>query len=297
VGVITDFSMMNPLQQALALKTELDTLRPIAPELEARVMQKLRLDWNYHSNHLEGNSLNYGETKALLLFGITAQGKPLKDHFEITGHNEAIDWVLDVVKGELPLSESFIRQLHVLLLKEPYTKKARTAQGLPTSKTIQVGQYKTTDNHVETVTGEMFYFASALATPAKMAELIAWYAAQQVRTDVNPILLAAEFHYRFIRIHPFDDGNGRTARILMNFILMRFDYPPAVIKTEDKAKYFAVLQQADAGLLEPFVNYIAENVNRSLSLMIAGARGESIDEDDASAAFEAMRQRLNDGHS
>ncbi len=284
---------MNALQTALALKTELNALRPIAPELEARVMQKLRLDWNYHSNHLEGNSLNYGETKALLLFGITAQGKPLKDHVEITGHNEAIDWVLDVVKGDMPLTEAFIRQLHVLLLKEPYTIKSKTAQGLPTSKTIQVGQYKNSDNHVETVTGEMFYFASALETPAKMADLIAWYAAQQARADVNPILLAAEFHYRFIRIHPFDDGNGRTARILMNFILMRFDYPPAVIKTEDKANYFAVLQQADAGLLEPFVDYIAQNVNRSLSVMIAAARGESIEDDNASAAFEAMRQQLN----
>jgi Fic family protein len=201
--------------------------------------------------------------------------------------------VLDVVKGDMPLSESFIHQLHVLLLKAPYTKKAKTAQGLPTSKTIQVGQYKTTDNHVETVTGEMFYFASALETPAKMAELIAWYAVQQARADVNPILLAAEFHYRFIRIHPFDDGNGRTARILMNFILMLFDYPPAVIKTEDKTNYFAVLQQADAGLLEPFVDYIAENVNRSLSLMIAGAKGETIDDDDEGTAFEAMRQRLD----
>ncbi len=285
---------MNPLQQALALKTELDALRPIAPELEARAMQKLRLDWNYHSNHLEGNSLNYGETKALLLFGITAQGKPLKDHFEITGHNEAIDWVLDVVKGDMPLTEAFIRQLHVLLLKAPYDKKTKNAAGLPTSKTIQVGQYKTTDNHVETVTGEMFYFASALETPAKMADLIAWYAAQQARADVNPILLAAEFHYRFIRIHPFDDGNGRTARILMNFILMRFDYPPAVIKTEDKENYFAVLQQADAGLLEPFVDYIAQNVNRSLSLMLAGAKGENIEEpDDLDKELALLEQKIS----
>lgn len=288
---------MNTLQEALSLKAELDALRPITPELERQVLQKLRLDWNYHSNRLEGNSLNYGETKALLLFGITAQGKPLKDHFEITGHNEAIDWVLDVVKGDIPLTESFIRQLHVLLLKEPYTKKAKTAAGEPTSKTIQVGQYKSTDNHVETVTGEMFYFASALETPGKMQALVAWYAAQQAKADVNPILLAAEFHHRFIRIHPFDDGNGRTARILMNFILMRFDYPPAVIKTEDKANYFAVLQQADAGILEPFVAYIAENVNHSLRLMIAGAKGESIDDSiDAGAAFEAMRQGLNNGN-
>ncbi len=79
--------------------------------------------------------------------------------------------------------------------------------------------------------------------------------------------------------------------------LMRFDYPPAVIKTEDKANYFSVLQQADAGLLEPFVDYIAVNVNRSLSLMIAAASSEGIEDDDASAAFEAMRQQLNGRHS
>lgn len=72
-------------------------------------MQKFRLDWNFHSNNLEGNSLTYGETKALLLFGITAQGKPLKDHLEIEGHNEAIEWVIERVTGEYPLTENFIR--------------------------------------------------------------------------------------------------------------------------------------------------------------------------------------------
>ena len=111
---------MEEIKIALDLKESLDKLRPIDVEQENRIMQKFRLDWNYHSNHLEGNSLNYGETKALLLFGITAQGKPLKDHFEITGHNEAINWVTDMVKGERPLTENFIRELHKLLLKEPF---------------------------------------------------------------------------------------------------------------------------------------------------------------------------------
>jgi len=81
---------MNYIVQALNLKEQLDELRPLKKEDELRIMQKFRLDWNYHSNNIEGNSLTYGETKALLLFGITAQGKPLKDHFEITGHNEAV---------------------------------------------------------------------------------------------------------------------------------------------------------------------------------------------------------------
>jgi len=84
---------MEVLEQVEQLKAELDALRPLDGEAEARIMQKFRLDWNYHSNNLEGNSLTYGETKALILFGITAQGKPLKDHFEITGHNEAINWI------------------------------------------------------------------------------------------------------------------------------------------------------------------------------------------------------------
>lgn len=117
---------MNSLTQAITLKNELDQLHPIPKEREEIIMQKFRLDWNYHSNNLEGNSLTFGETKALILFGITAQGKPLKDHFEITGHDKAIKWVMDVVKGEYPLNENFIRELHTLLLKEPYEVDAIT---------------------------------------------------------------------------------------------------------------------------------------------------------------------------
>ncbi len=103
---------MTSLEKVEQLKGELDRLRPLDAEAEARIMQKFRLDWNYHSNNLEGNSLTYGETKALILFGITAQGKPLKDHFEITGHNEAINWILEIVRDQTELTEVFIRQLH-----------------------------------------------------------------------------------------------------------------------------------------------------------------------------------------
>ncbi len=105
---------MESLDKILELKTQLDQLRPISKENELRITQKFRLDWNYHSNHLEGNSLTYGETKALILFGITAQGKPLKDHFEVAGHDEAVKWILDVVKEQRPLTENFIRELHKL---------------------------------------------------------------------------------------------------------------------------------------------------------------------------------------
>jgi len=287
---------MEEITKALELKNKLDNLRPIDKEQEAIIMQKFRLDWNYHSNHLEGNSLTYGETKALILFGITAQGKTLKDHFEITGHNEAINWVIEMIYGERPLSENFIRELHTLLLKEPYEVDALTPDGKPTNKLIKVGSYKTTANHVKTKTGEIFYFATAEETPAEMNDLLQWYNEKRKEISINPILLAAQFHYRFIRIHPFDDGNGRTARILMNFILMQFGFPPCIIKSDaaSKDEYFSVLQMADAGNIEAFIEYIAKNLNRSLEIMIAGAKGESIEEDDdLDKEIALLEQKLN----
>lgn len=216
----------------------------------------------------------------MILFGITAEGKPLKDHFEITRHDKAIKWVMDVVKGEYPLTEIFIRELHTLLLKEPYEVDAITHDGQRTKRWIQVGQYKSVPNHVLTKTGEIFRFATPEETPSQMHDLINWYREESEKTDLNPVLLPAEFHYRFIRIHPFDDGNGRLARILMNFILIHFGYPPLIIKTEDKSNYFVALRQADAGIIEPFFEYIAANLTRSLEIMISGAKGESIEEED-----------------
>ncbi|MBA4186046.1 MAG: Fic family protein, partial [Acidobacteria bacterium] len=218
---------------------------------------------------------------------------PLKDHFEITGHNEAINWILEIVKDETPLTEKFIRELHTLLLKESSYKEAQTPDGKPTRRKIEVGKYKTQPNHVNTVTGEIFYFATPEETPAKMQELIEWFRKEKEKPDVNPIVLAALFHYRFIRIHPFDDGNGRVARILMNFILMQFGYPPVIIKTEDKENYYAVLQLADAGEREPFIEYITENLVRSLEIMIRGAKGESIEElDDLDKELALLERKL-----
>ena len=285
---------MIAIQKALELKQVLDSLRPINLEQEKRIMQKFRLDWNYHSNHLEGNTLTYGETKALLLFGVTAQGKPLKDTLEITGHNEAINWVIDVVKKDYPLTENFIRELHSLLLKDSY-KESINEEGKIVSRRISAGKYKSNPNHVLTATGETFYFATPEETPAKMHDLLNWYREKKEEKDANPILIAAEFHYKFIRIHPFDDGNGRTARILMNFILMQFGFPPVIIKTQDKENYFAVLRLADAGNIEAFVNYIAENLNHSLEIMIAGAKSENIeDEDDIQNQISELERKINE---
>ena len=281
------------LSQIKDLLAELNSYRPLDATTEARVMQKLRLDWNYHSNHLEGGQLTYGETKALLLFGITADNKPLIDHLEVQGHDEAIHFIEDMIKENYPMNEVFIRDLHQLILKKPYKKPSITPDGIPSQRTINIGKYKETPNHVRTQTGEMFYFASPEETPAKMNDLMDWYNLQKEDKEVEPIAFAAEFHYRFIVIHPFDDGNGRMARLLMNFILMQYGLPPVVVRTDDKENYFNVLQQADAGIHTPFIEYMAKGLLRSLEVMVKGAKGKSIEEpNDIAKEIALLKQSL-----
>lgn len=262
------------------LHADLDALRPLAPEQEARVLQKFRLEWNYNSNAIEGNSLTLGETRSLLLHGLTAAGKPMRDHLDIKGHNEAVVALEDFVRAERPLTEHFIREMHQVLLSEAYEVPAQTADGQPTRKLIQPGRYKTSPNNVLTATGEMFYFATVEETPARMTDLVDWYRAEEAAPTGHPVALAAEFHYRFVRIHPFDDGNGRMSRLLLNLILLRHGYPMTVIKNADRNRYLAALAEADAGEPEPFLRFIIENVEASLQLMIRAAKGESIDEPD-----------------
>jgi Fic family protein len=285
---------MTNIDTAVALKKELDALRPLTPKQESKIWQKFRFDWNYHSNNIEGNSLTFGETKSLLLHNITAQGKPLKDHIEITGHNEAIDALTNFTKGSEPLSESFVRNLHVLILRERYQSHAVTPDGVPTRKWIEVGQYKTSPNHVRTVTGEIFRFAEPIDVPNKMRELVTFSNENAVASDAAQIVAAAKVHYDFVLIHPFDDGNGRMARLMMNLLLIKHGFPPAIIKTQDKENYFAALRQADGGQIAVFAEYIAGCVCASLKIMLAGARGESIEEPDEQDRQIKMLERLLD---
>lgn len=286
---------MSHLEQAVELKAQLDALRPLDLEQEKRIWQKFRFDWNYHSNNIEGNSLTFGETKSLLLHNITAQGKSLKDHIEITGHNEAIDALVDLTRGDAPLTESFLRQLHELILRERYQVDAITPEGAPTRRWIEVGQYKTGQNHVQTVTGEIFRFAEPMNVPGKMHTLLQTINELQAPSSAEVVFVAAKAHYDFVLIHPFDDGNGRMARLLMNLILIKYGFPPAIIKTQDKQQYFSALRQADGGQLDVFVEYIAGCVCASLQIMLAGARGESVEEPDEQDRKIKMLARMIEG--
>lgn len=274
-------------------KKELDSFRPFPQDVENNVFQKLRLDWNYNSNAIEGNSFTRGETVSLIMEGVTAKGKPLKDALDIKGHNHAIDFVMSLIKEERSLSESDIRSLHKLVLGEDFFNAAETEDGKPTRKIIRAGQYKTQPNHVKTTTGEIHYYATPEETPAKMQELMAWYTEAAQTKGIHPVVLASLFHHKFVEIHPFDDGNGRMTRLLTNFILLKYGYPVSVVKTENRSAYYAALSQADNGQVIPIIEFISETVRDTFEIMLKGIHGEDIsEEDDLDKEIELFRKEI-----
>lgn len=261
-----------------SLQKEIQSHRPLNSDLEGRILQRFRIDWNYHSNNIEGNSYNYGETKALLLHGLTAGGKPLRDSLEIKGHNEVILELESLIRNEVPLTEHLIRELHKKILgSEPYEIRAETSDGSETHRTVVPGRYKAQPNHVRTATGEIFYFTEPVAVAAEMQTLLEWYRDEESKKQLHPVAIAAILHYRFVRIHPFDDGNGRMARILMNLVLMKHGFLVAIVKTEDKENYFRALRQADGDNLDAFVSYVAQQEIASQKLWIWAANGKQLD--------------------
>ena len=269
-------SVLNEIDR---LKGELDELRPLPQEVVARVEQKLRIEANYHSNAVEGNALTLGETRSLILHGLTARGKPIRDHLDIQGHDQAVKAIERAVKDEEPLTEVFIRNLHRVLLKEPYENAAVTPDGRRSTRLITPGDYKTTPNNVVTLTGEIYHFTPPEQVKPAMSDLLDWYRAREASGE-HPVITAATFHYRFVRIHPFDDGNGRMARLLMNLILIRHGYTVAIVQSDRRERYLQELERADRTEdLAQFIDYIASCCRYALNLYLNTARGESIPED------------------
>lgn len=285
--------LKNLLSRIENLAGEISKVRPLQPETEKRIMEKFRLDWNYHSNAIEGNKLTLGETKAFLLEGLTADGKPLKDHLDIRGYDEVITYLAGFVQRKEVLTESVIRELHKLLLHEPYKVQARTPQGGSTWKWVKLGEYKTEPNFVLTTTGAVKQFTLPQDTPAKMQELMEWFRKTASDPSTHPIMLAAIFHNRFTQIHPFDDGNGRMARILMNLILMQHGLLPVVIKIQNRDQYIAALVKADVGEQNELLTLVANEEIHSEELFLRGAKGEDVsDFEDIDKRIALLKQEL-----
>jgi Fic family protein len=238
------------LQVIDADKATLDAARPLPAHTLASLREKLMLEWTYHSNAIEGNTLTLRETK-VVLEGITVGGKSLREHFEATNHRDAILYVESIVGGDEALSEWQIKNIHSLVLK-----------GIDHN---EAGRYRQ-ENVV--IAGASTTPPDFLHLPEEMQALLEWHA-------MHPVERAAELHTRFVKIHPFVDGNGRTGRLLLNFELMKAGYPPAIIQKEDRLAYYDALDEACvSGNYSAITQLVANAVQRSLDtyLGILGLR-------------------------
>ena len=276
------------------LYQEWQSVQPLKEEDARRLNQKFMLEFNYNSNHIEGNTLTYGQTELLLLFGKVVDAANMKDLEYMKASNVGLNMMQEQAASEYPLTETFIRQLHQTILREDYTVYRQLPGGQQTSYVVHAGIYKTRPNSVITRSGERFEYASPEETPALMTDLVSWYQEEEQKGELTLAELCALFHYRYIRIHPFEDGNGRIARLLVNFILTRHHYPMIVVKSADKENYLNALStcdgfvgtspsegaHADISKIAPFVEYIEKCMERALVTCIKAAKGQSIEEDD-----------------
>lgn len=228
-------------------KNILDDKRPLSKEILKNLKQYFDVELTYNSNAIEGNTLTITETKVILEEGLTiGRGKSLREHLEVINHQEAINYIEDIVNKNIDISERVIKDLHAIILKNIDNKYA--------------GVYR--KNNV-LISGSKHRPVEYMLVEEKMNGLIHWY--DEMKDKLHPVELAALFHFKYVYIHPFIDGNGITGRLLMNLILLRNGYPMAVIKNEDRSEYMKALETASVdGTTKDFVEIIIQAVESSL---------------------------------
>lgn len=266
------------LERLTELKAEIGELGKLPKEVLQKINYKFRLDWNYYSNRMEGGTLTREETRSVMVGNITVDGKPIKDVMEMNGHDAVVREILKMGKGEVRISEKRIKEIHKAILKE--TEDA--------SKNKQIGKWKTAPNEIINYKGEKISFTAPADVAGEMHELLnktnaqldAYFAGK--KEVEHPLIIAADFHLGFVSIHPFFDGNGRTARILMNLILIACGYPPVIITDNGKQAYYQYLAdiQAYGGDKELMYYQMAGLEMRSMIMVLNAAKGEDIEEED-----------------
>jgi Fic family protein len=227
--MLGDFRSMTLTQkraQVDKLKCWLDSFRPLPSAVVAELKQLFDVRFTYNSNAIEGNTLTQSETQLVLEKGITVGGKTLREHLEVVGHRDAIDYVESLAQKDTTLGEWEIRQIHSLLLSAIDRAEA--------------GRYRQLDVKAA---GTDYTYPPHYLLPELMAEFVTWLNSE-VAQQLHPIDYAAAAHCRFVGIHPFRDGNGRTGRLLMNELLLRSGYPVVVITNQQRAAYIEALVQA-----------------------------------------------------
>ena len=235
------------LERILGKKTELDKLRPIPAYALKSIKESLMIEWTYNSNSIEGNTLTLQETKMVIEEGFTIKGKSLREHFEAVNHQEAIEFVESLVSDNYLLKERDILNIHELVLQKIEKDFA--------------GRFRTSGVRIS---GANFVPPNALKIDGYINELVDW-----VNTsDLDIIIKSTIFHHRFVWIHPFFDGNGRTVRLLFNLLLMKEGFPPAIILKNDRKKYYDALNFANNGNYSKLALLILQALERSLDIYL-----------------------------
>lgn len=233
-------------------KKRLDEARPLPPEAIRNLAEWYRVELTYTSNAIEGNTLSRQETALVVEKGITVGGKSLREHLEAVNHAAAVDLIrrlADTSHGQP--TENELLDIHRLILAKISDADA--------------GRYR---NVSVRIVGSTAIMPNPLKVPSLMKDFFDWLSS----TPEHPVRVAAEAHYRLVTIHPFIDGNGRTARLLMNLLLIRNGYPPAVLAPEDRLTYVNALEKGQTGgSSEDFYQYIYKEVDRSLDITLQAA--------------------------
>lgn len=232
---------MDILQDLDRLKTQLNALRPLAPDLLKNLQELYTVRLTYNSTAIEGNTLTETETQIVLEKGITIGGKSLQDHLEVINHATAIDFVRDLAQANTSITEWEIRQIHSLVCKGDN----------------RAGAYRTVN---VIAAGTNYRYPNAIQVPDLMADFGNWLAQPH---PLHPVKLATEIHARLVTIHPFTDGNGRLARLLMNLQLLRTGYPLAIIPAADRAAYIDAVVAWQSGNTEPLLVLVTNCVKSS----------------------------------
>lgn len=270
-------SFTDKLKQIGELQQRINSSGKLPEKVLQSINYKFRLEWNYNSNIMEGNSLTRQETRSVMVGNITIGGKPLKDVLEMKGHDEVVKEIMKMGSGALNITENRIKEIHKVIMHEDAPEEQK-----------KIGVWKTQNNYLYNYKNEKVDFVPFSEVQERMHQLINWLNAEKEKIQkrdkdaMNPVALAFKFHLDYITIHPFYDGNGRTARIFTNLALVAYGYPPLYIKPDEKDRYYRYLAdvQEYGGAPDLFYDFMGDMLVRSQQIVLDAIEGKEIEEPD-----------------
>ncbi|MFG6107293.1 Fic family protein [Leptothoe sp. EHU-05/26/07-4] len=266
LGDLDSMTLAEKYAQVDKLKGWLDGFRPLPSAIVTELKQLFDVRFTYNSNAIEGNTLTQSETQLVLETGITVGGKTLREHLEVVGHQDAIDYVESLAQKDTTIGEWEIRQIHSLLFS--------------VIDRAEAGRYRQLDVKAA---GTDYAYPPHYLLPELMTEFVEWLNSEPAK-QLHPIQYASAAHCRFVGIHPFRDGNGRTGRLLMNLLLLRLGYPVIVIRNDQRLVYIEALVQAQqqdnlAAFQELMLTSAQESLIEVLRIVVTAPENQNKGED------------------